>query len=762
MLTRRRIHVEGVVQGVGFRPHVYRIATQNQLTGWICNTPRGVNLEVQGVSESVSAFLDSLRTQPPPLASITAIASEEISCVQENDFRILQSTSVGDAHTLIAPDSATCPDCLRELFDPLDRRYGYPFLNCTHCGPRFTILRTIPYDRPNTSMQPFRMCAACQAEYDDPANRRFHAQPNACWQCGPQLALLDANGNAISGDPIEKTIEQLRGGAIVAIKGLGGFHLAVDATQPEAVARLRERKHRWEKPLAILVADVAAAERLCNLAPEEQALLESPQRPIVLLPRKSDTPIAPQVAPGTPELGIFLPYTPVQHLLLHSGAFAALVMTSANRSEEPICIDNAEALYRLRSIADFFLIHNRDILLRCDDSIVRRTQQRTTLLRRARGFVPLPIPLACELPSVLAVGGELKNTICLTRGREAFLSQHIGDLENLAAYGFFEETNVHLQNILKITPQAIACDLHPEYFSTRWALQQQSLPVCTVQHHHAHLAACMAEHALPETALGIVLDGTGYGTDGNLWGGEILLAHGTKFERKAHLAYTPMPGGTQAIQEPWRMAVGFLSQGPEAQYTEGVARLQSLYGVNTSAMRRMIELRLRSPLTSSCGRLFDAVAALIGLRSTVRFEAQAAIELEAICAQSADTAAYPFEILAGDPLQISTVPLFGAILADLRQHRAPAIISRRFHLGLARVWADAAASIAQTEGNPPICLTGGCFQNVFLAHALEDELRQRGLRVYTHSLVPAGDGGLSLGQAWIAAQTILSKTERDA
>ncbi len=759
MLTRRRIHVEGVVQGVGFRPHVYRIATQNQLTGWICNTARGVTLEVQGVSESVSAFLDGLRLQPPPLARITAVASEEIPCAQEIDFCIVQSTAGGHAHTLIAPDIATCPDCLRELFDPHDRRFGYPFLNCTNCGPRFTILRTIPYDRPNTSMQPFRMCAACQAEYDDPANRRFHAQPNACWQCGPQLALLDANGNAIPGDPIQQTIEHLRQGAIVAIKGLGGFHLAVDATQPHAVARLRERKHRWEKPLAILVADIAAAERLCNISPEERSLLESPQRPIVLLPRKSDTPIAPQVAPGSPELGIFLPYTPVQHLLLHSGNFPALVMTSANRSEEPICIDNAEALYRLRSIADSFLVHNREILLRCDDSIVRRAQQHTMPLRRARGFVPLPIPLGRDVPSVLAVGGELKNTICLTRGQEAFLSQHIGDLENLAAYGFFEETIAHLQNILEITPQAIACDLHPEYFSTRWAMQQSSLPVCAVQHHHAHLAACMAEHSLSDAALGIVLDGTGYGTDGNIWGGEILLAHGAKFERKAHLNYAPMPGGAQAIQEPWRMAAGFLSLLPEPQFTEGLACLQSLYGVNTGAMRHMIDLHLRSPLTSGCGRLFDAVAALIGLRSTVRFEAQAAIELEALCARSTDTNAYPFEILAGEPLQISTVPLFDALLTDLHKHSASAVISRRFHLGLARALADATASIAQAAGNPPICLTGGCFQNVFLAHALEKELRERGLRVYTHCLVPAGDGGLSLGQAWIAAQEIASKTE---
>jgi hydrogenase maturation protein HypF len=752
-----------VVQGVGFRPHVFRIAKQHHLTGWIRNATDGVTLEVQGAEASVLAFLDCLRTQPPPLATITAISDEEIPCAQEQDFSIEQSSAAGHAHTLISPDIATCPDCLHELLDPRDRRYGYPFLNCTNCGPRFTILHAIPYDRPNTSMQPFRMCPACQAEYDDPGNRRFHAQPNACWQCGPQLTLLDLDGNVIAGDPIQQSIERLRRGDIVAIQGLGGFHLAVDATQPEAVARLRERKHRWEKPLAIQVADADAAERFCTLSTEERALLESPQRPIVLLPRKDDvhgvdalsSPLAPQIAPGSPELGVFLPYTPVQHLLFHQGGFAALVMTSANRSEEPICISNAEALLRLRTIADCFLVHNREILLRCDDSIARHQRGRTTLLRRARGFTPMPVPLACDLPSVLAVGGELKNTICLTRGREAFLSQHIGDLENLAAYGFFEETTVHLQKILEIAPIAVACDLHPEYFSTRWAAQQP-LPVHAVQHHHAHLASCMAENPVSGAAVGIVLDGTGYGTDGNLWGGEILLARGAEFERRAHLAYAPMPGGTQAILEPWRMAAGFLSLLPEPAYTQGLARLQSLYGVNTGAIRRMIELRLRSPLSSGCGRLFDAVAALIGLRSTIRFEAQAAIELEALCAQSTDQSAYPLEVLsdANAPLQISTAPLFAAILADLDHGCAPATISRRFHLGLARVFAETAAAIAQEEGGLPVCLTGGCLQNIFLADALEEELTQRGLRVFTQTRVPAGDGGLSLGQAWIAAQKI--------
>ncbi len=750
MEVRERIDVSGVVQGVGFRPHVYRLAHQHALTGWIQNTVRGVTIEVQGAQENVGEFLRNLEYNHPPLAQITEIATEKIFCTQEEKFLIVDSDADQHAHTLIAPDIAACTDCLRELLDAEDHRYGYPFINCTNCGPRFTILRAIPYDRANTSMASFRMCAACQAEYDDPWSRRFHAQPNACWECGPQLALLDGSGTNVAGDPMRETILWLQQGAIVAVKGLGGFHLAVDATQPDAVLRLRQRKRRLEKPLAVMVADAAAAKLLCEVAESERTLLESPQRPIVLLRRRQGAVLAPEIAPGNAELGVFLPYTPVQHLLFQQGNFVALVMTSANLSEEPICIDNAEAVQRLQGIADFFLIHDREILLRCDDSLVRHVHGRASMLRRARGFVPVPIALDREMPTVLAVGAELKNTICLTRNQEAFLSQHIGDLENLAAYKFFQESMAHLQQVLEIQPAAIAHDLHPDYFSTRWALQQAELPRFGVQHHHAHVASCMAENHLAGPVMGIVLDGTGYGTDGKIWGGEILVAEYENFHRAAHFAYAPMPGGAQAILNPWRMVVGYLSQLPASEYAAGLERLKQIPRSQLAVICRMIERDLHTPQTSSCGRLFDAVAALIGLRNTVTYEAQAAVELEAACERSADTGAYPLEIRQGTELEISPAPMFAAILEDLRDGHSQATISRRFHNGLIRVLTDIAEEISSAAERLPICLTGGCFQNVYLARHLEDALTQRGFQVFVHTQVPAGDGGISLGQAMVA------------
>jgi len=534
--------------------------------------------------------------------------------------------------------------------------------------------------------------------------------------------------------------------------------LVVDATQPDAVVRLRQRKHRLEKPLAIMVADVAAAERLCEVTESERKLLESPLRPIVLLQRRQDaalaTEIAPEIAPGNPELGVFLPYTPVQHLLFYHGDFSAMVMTSANLSEEPICIDNAEAVQRLQGLADFFLMHDREILLRCDDSLLRHVHGHTSTLRRARGFVPMPIALDHEMPAVLAVGAELKNTFCFTRDREAFLSQHIGDLENLAAYKFFQESMEHLQRVLEIQPVAVAHDLHPDYFSTRWALQQTELPCFGVQHHHAHVASCMAENHLSGPVIGIVLDGTGYGMDGHIWGGEFLVAEYEDFRRAAHFAYTPMPGGGQAILEPWRMAVGYLSQLSASEYDSGMERLYKIPRHQLRLIRQMIERNLCTPQTSSCGRLFDAVAALIGLRSTVSYEAQAAVELEAACERSTDTVVYPLEILRRDALEISTAPMFSAILEDLRKGQSQATISRRFHNGLIEVLIDVTEKISSTTGYLPICLTGGCFQNVYLASHLEDALTQRGLQVFLQTQVPAGDGGISLGQAMVVGHRI--------
>ena len=540
-------------------PYIYRLAGERQLVGSICNTAAGVTIEVQGPQGAVDDFLAKLPTEAPPLARITDIAVREIPCNGDHEFQIITTHRGQPVRTLISPDVAVCADCLREMFDPADRRYRYPFINCTNCGPRFTIVRNIPYDRPFTSMAAFRMCPACQAEYEDPLNRRFHAQPNACWSCGPQVELWDLQGKRVeAADPIAETVARLQRGGVVAVKGLGGFHLACDATNPDAVRTLRERKRRVEKPFAVMVPSLDVAAQICEVDDTARQLLLSPQRPIVLLHRREDASIADEVAPFNRNLGVFLPYTPLHHLLFAEGRFAALVMTSANMSEEPICIDNDEALRRLAKLADCFLVHNRDILLRCDDSVSRVAGGRARQLRRSRGFVPVPVFLNEDLPSVLAVGGELKNTVCLTKGRHAFLSQHVGDLENAESYGFFEEAIEHLQRILEIEPVAIAYDLHPGYFSTRWALAQSGLPQIGVQHHHAHIASCMAENHLEGRVIGIALDGTGYGTDGRIWGGEVLLADYSSFERAAHLAYVPLPGGEAAIREPWRMAVSYL------------------------------------------------------------------------------------------------------------------------------------------------------------------------------------------------------------
>jgi hydrogenase maturation protein HypF len=757
--TRQRISVSGIVQGVGFRPHVYRLAHRYGLSGHVENTGSGVAIEVQGPEITIAEFVKSLEFEGPPLARITSLCMEQTECADETAFTILASHAGASADTLIAADAATCSDCLRELFDPADRRYGYPFLNCTNCGPRFTILRHIPYDRRNTSMAVFPMCPACQAEYDDPLSRRFHAQPNACWECGPQLALLGAQGSTLAVDPVDRTVELLRQGSIVAIKGLGGFHLAVDATNTTAVAELRRRKRRFEKPLAVMVPDLRRAEDLCIVHPQDRASLESVERPIVLMRAQPGRRLPEAIAPVSPDLGVFLPYTPVQHLIFARGDFAALVMTSANLSEEPICIDNDEATERLRGIADFFLIHNRDILLRCDDSIVRNISGRnvhrqTSILRRSRGFVPVPIALQCEVRNVLAVGGELKNAVCLTKGTDAFLGQHVGDLENLTAFNFFQESIAHLEGILRWKPSVIAHDLHPGYLSTQWALQQRDVPTVAVQHHHAHIASCMAENHLSSPVIGIVLDGTGYGTDGQVWGGEIFVADFRGFRRAAHLAYVPMPGAAQAILEPWRMAVAHLLHAGEDCFEAGCLLLNTVPPSHVDLVRRMAEQGIRSPLTSSCGRLFDAVAALIGLRRKANFEAQAAMELEACCGdelEELDAGEYPFSIKEGECLEIGTRPLFQRIVADLNNGVSRETISARFHSGLVLMLADLACRISRETGIRDVCFSGGCFLNARLTLGLDRLLTSRGLHIYKHSQVPCSDGGLSLGQAVIAS-----------
>ncbi|HYL96917.1 MAG TPA: carbamoyltransferase HypF, partial [Terriglobales bacterium] len=641
-----------------------------------------------------------------------------------------------------------------------DRRYKYPFINCTNCGPRFTIVRGIPYDRPLTSMAAFTMCPACQREYEDPRDRRFHAQPNACWACGPQIELWDRAGTAIAAAAaFHEAAEGLQQGAVVAIKGLGGFHLAVDATNAAAVARLRERKRRVEKPFAVMVPTLEMAEEYCEVDEPARAALSSPQRPIDLLRRKDPCAIADGVAPFNRDLGVFLPYTPHHYLLLREGKFSALVMTSGNRSEEPIAIDNAEAVERLRDLADFFLGHNRDILLRCDDSVVRISGGRVRQMRRSRGHVPVPVFLAEDVPPILAVGGELKNTICLAQGRHAFLSQHVGDLENLQACCFFQEAITHLEKVLEIQPQAVAHDLHPDYFSTRWARSQTDLPLVAVQHHHAHIASCMAENGLDGRVIGIALDGTGYGTDGCIWGGELLLVNYRDFERAGHLEYVPMPGGETAVREPWRMAVSYLYRHFGREFLNfKVPCVKQLDTAKLKILLQGLNRHINSPLTSSCGRLFDGVAALAGIRQQVNYEAQAAIELEMAMDSGADESGYVLEIAEENgQLIFSTRRLFVELLADLERSTPVGIISARFHLGLVEALAKAAEILRRRTGLERVCLSGGSFNNRFLLEHLQARLRAAGFQVFTHTEVPAGDGGLSLGQALVAAHRLRCK-----
>jgi hydrogenase maturation protein HypF len=756
-VVRKAIDVTGIVQGVGFRPFVYRLANECNLVGSIANTPAGVTIEVQGPSASVDLFLARLPQEIPPLARLTSLVPREAETQDDTGFRILSSRLDQPPKALISPDVAVCEDCLREMTNPRDRRFRYPFINCTNCGPRFTIIRDIPYDRARTSMAQFTMCAACQAEYDDPANRRFHAQPNACWDCGPQVKLLSANGEWMdAAEPIRETARLLEQGNVVAVKGLGGFHLACDAKSEVAVDRLRSRKRRVEKPFAVMVRRIEDAERLCVVDSVARRQLLSIERPIVLLQRRVEGNVATGVAPRNRFLGVFLPYTPLHYLLFANGKFDALVMTSANLSEEPIAIQNDEAVQRLQGIADALLVHDREILRRCDDSVVRVTVGQTQKFRRSRGFVPVPVAIEQESEPILAVGGELKNTICVVRGREAFLSQHIGDLENIESYNFFGEAVEHLQRILEVQPKVIAYDLHPDYFSTKWALAKEDVQLVGVQHHHAHIAACMAENHLDGKVIGIALDGTGYGTDGAIWGGEVLLADYLDFERAAHIQYFPLPGGAAAIHEPWRIALGILHRnfGKELHNAESLL-FKDIDPRNRSVVLQMIERGVNSPPTSSCGRLFDAVAALVGIRTTVNYEAQAAIELEMAAHNSKDQGAYTFDLSRkGSAWEIGTRTLFATLWQDILSQVHPNDISRRFHNGLAAVFADVTENIRNSHALNRVCLSGGCFQNALLFELLYTELHERGFEVHYHTEVPAGDGGLSLGQALVASHRL--------
>jgi len=760
----RRIHVSGVVQGVGFRPFIYGLAQRHALSGWVRNSSAGVDIEVEGPPVALDAFLAAITAEAPPLSRIESVTVQEIPGNGFARFEIRHSHAVEGAYQPISPDVATCPECLAEVRDPSDRRYRYPFTNCTNCGPRFTIIQDIPYDRPATTMAPFAMCPDCQREYDDPLNRRFHAQPNACPVCGPRLELrpspalgAPAGWDALPADPLDAARALLLAGHIVAIKGLGGFHLACDATNPAAVRTLRARKGRAAKPFAVMMPDLDAVRRVCTVSEAAARALEGSERPIVLLPLLPGGPIAVEVAPGLRELGVMLPYTPLHHLLLEQtlGFPSALVMTSGNFSEEPIATDNDDALARLGPLADAFLLHDRAIHIRCDDSVVRATEGGLLPLRRSRGYAPYPVPLPFESPPLLATGAELKNTFCLARDAHAFISQHIGDLANYDALCSYEHSIAHMERLFRVQPEIIAHDAHPDYLATRYAMRRPE-PRVAVQHHHAHLASCLAEHKVPpgEPAIGVIFDGTGLGPDGAIWGGEILIGGYDGFRRFAHLRYVPLPGGDAATLRPYRTALAHLwSAG--LPWDADLPPVLAAPPQEQTIVRQQLEKRLNAPLTSSMGRLFDAAAALCGVLQEVTYEAQAAIWLEA-GADADETAAYPFAIARGEDgsYLFDPEPLLIALLADLRGGVPVPILSARFHNGVADLVRDICLLAREETGIATATLSGGVFQNATLLRAAGERLRHAGFAVLTHELVPPNDGGLALGQAAIAAFTV--------
>jgi hydrogenase maturation protein HypF len=751
--VRVRIRVDGAVQGVGFRPFVYGAATRRGLAGFIRNDARGALIEVEGAGAEIDAFAEELVACAPPLARIERIAREAIAAVGETGFRIAESDAGGPKRALISPDVATCAQCVAEIFDPEARRYRYAFTNCTNCGPRFTIVRGVPYDRAQTTMSSFAMCADCAREYADPRDRRFHAQPVCCPACGPQLRLETSDGKPEPGDPIARTAALIPSGAIVAIKGLGGHHLAANALDARAVAALRGRKRREERPFALMVADLAAAERLAVLDGEARRWLASAERPIVLVPRRSDAPVADGVAPGSRLLGLLLPYTPLHHLLAREIG-APFVLTSGNASDEPIAYRDDDARDRLAPLCDFRLVHDRPIHMRCDDSVAHGARGRVRILRRARGFAPRPLALPIRAPRpILACGGELKNTICLAVDERAFVSHHLGDLEHFAAFAAFREAIGHFERLFDARPAIVAHDLHPEYLSTKHAAAlaeaDPALALEGVQHHHAHAAACLAESGHTGRAIAVCFDGLGYGSDRTLWGGELLLADCAGFERAGALAPVPMPGGSTAIREPWRMAVAHLDAAYGGAIPPDLAVIQR-NAARWDAVLGLVRSGIATPITSSAGRLFDAVAALVGLHDRVTFEGQAAIALEQ-CADPHERGEYPTQLGDSPVLELPGADLIRGVVDDLRAGRSTARIAARFHNSLARLVLDASIRLRERTGLEVAALSGGVFQNALLLERVADGLERAGFRVLTHSAVPANDGGLSYGQAVVAA-----------
>ncbi len=763
-MSRVRARIEGTVQGVGFRPYVYRLADELGVAGHVLNDSRGVVVEVEAPSETVERFLARLALEAPPLANVERVTSEQLEELGERGFSIRESPAGGEPRAAVTSDSATCDDCLAELFDPADRRFRYPFTNCTNCGPRFTIVVDVPYDRPHTTMAGFEMCPACLAEYGDPANRRFHAQPNACPDCGPQVRLVFAGGlwveDAGARDALEATARALLDGAIVAVKGIGGFHLACRADDEQTVAELRARKHREDKPFALMAPDLDTVRDLVDLKPPELELLLDGARPIVLARRRPDAPVGESVAPGSTELGVMLPYSPLHHVLL-ADAGTSLVMTSGNVSDEPIAFDNEEACERLAEIADVFLLHDRPIETRTDDSVVRHADGRRVLLRRSRGHVPstLKLPLDCGR-HLLACGAELKNTFALAKDGNAWVGHHVGDLKNYETLRSFVTGIDHFERLFAVEPEVVAHDLHPEYLSTKHALEREGARLVGVQHHHAHLAACLAEHGETGPALGAIFDGTGYGEDGTVWGGELLFGDLMGFERAGMLFPLRMPGGEAAIRQPWRMACAWLA----ASFEESPRAPQALAGQvkrdSWDQVARLAGNGLAAPLTTSAGRLFDAVAALCGLRAEVNYEGQAAVDLEAACDPS-EQRGYPLPLLDdGGPLVMDARPLIRAVSADLAGGVPVGTIAARFHNALAAATARACALAAERRGIDTVVLSGGVFQNRRLLGRTASLLADGGLRVLTPERLPPNDGGIAYGQLAVAAATLAAEDGR--
>ena len=780
-ISARRVTISGIVQGVGFRPFLFQLAHHYKFTGEVSNTAQGVTLVVEGTHEKLDAFCQDIVKKKPPLSSISDLKSTRISVKGYTDFTICSSAGQGERSVLISPDVSICEDCLKEMTDPTDRRFEYPFINCTNCGPRYTIIKDIPYDRPKTAMSSFTLCQACQKEYDDPMDRRFHAQPNACPVCGPHTFLLDHGGRVVDTGPthaVEKAALLLKQGHIVAVKGLGGFHLAVDATCHDAVSRLRDAKKRPDKPFALMARSIRDAACHVCITPEEEVLLSCRHRPIVLLQKKEvahgqdidDNPggddatlngaissLSAAIAPENSFLGIMLPYTPLHYLLLEKGP-PILVMTSGNPSGEPLSIDNDDALAAFSHMADYFLLHNRDIYFRADDSIMQVQEKVPRFFRRSRGYAPLPVFLKQTQPRVLACGGGLKSTVCLTRENNAFLSQHIGDLDNEKVFQFYQSSVDHLKRILDISPEIIAHDLHPGYLSTAWAQEQKGMKTVAVQHHHAHAVSCMVENGMVEPVIAITLDGTGLGTDGTIWGGEILTCTPTDFTRRAHLKYTPMPGGDAAVLEPWRMAAACLWQIWGDDFLElDIPLIQRVGRHRLGFVATMMKKGLNCPLTSSCGRLFDAVAALLGIRDKITFEGQAAMNLQMV-SHMENQGAYGVAFndihdAAGDVMvEIDMDAAVVHMVQDVQKGIAPEVIGGRFHETIIEGFSCGALEVSRATGIVDVVLSGGVFNNGLILSGILKRLEQLGLKGYTHEKVPAGDGGISLGQAVIAGE----------